>query len=316
MKLNSFFITGGRKILFLVFLISAQASAQTAPKMPPSASEDRATPSDNYRTIFFAWRPKTGPAASYRLLDVADQHRVIIFNGVEKQKAPSVLAGFHGQPKRGKDPRNYPFGDTVVHVVQKMIESKEIPPVILVLPVFRFTGQNWPGFHLHDFKKKVLSILKEQKITPEDWYLFGHSGAAGCGGDGLNHAHRISPKAVGFFDTCLGTGWQSEIKALKKAGIRTVNMHSVETAGFRPRQRPEYQADFDFGRAYGPLGIRPVNCPESLPEAPLREQPYRCAADASGKIEAFVVDTGQGVEAHTRLLPEALRYFLRRFVSR
>jgi hypothetical protein len=316
MKTNSFSTTANRGILFLVFLVSLPAAGQDASKAAPSSLETVEKPRENYRTISFSWRPKNGPAAAYRLPESEGRHRIIIFDGVEKQTAPSLLAGFHGQPKRGKAPKNYVFGDTVLHVVQKMIEAEEIPPIILVLPVFRFTGQNWPGFNPADFKKKVLLILKEQKITPKNWYLFGHSGAAGCGGEGLNQAHLISPEAVGFFDTCLGTGWQAEIKALKKAGIRTVNLHSVETAGFRPRQRPEYQADFDFGRAYGPLGIRPVKCPANLPEAPLREQPYRCAADKSGKIESFVVDTGIGVEAHTKLLPEALRYFLKRFVSR
>jgi hypothetical protein len=201
-------------------------------------------------------------------------------------------------------------------IVQKMIRDGEIRPVILVLPVFRFVGQDWPEFDIVDFKEKVVSILSERKIAPKDFFLFGHSGAAGCGGEGLNQAHRISPKAVGFFDTCLGTGWQKEIGALKAANIETVNLHSVETAGFRPKQTPEYQSTFDFGRAYSPLGIRPVVCPKRLPSAPLRDQQFRCAATSEGKVEAFVVNTGEGEEAHINLLPEALRYFLLRFVGR
>ena len=267
------------------------------------------------RIVSFPWRPQTGPAAAYRLEEAADQHKVIIFPGAEKKGSP-VLLGFHGQPKRGKNPRDYQFAPTVISVVRQMIADKEIPPVILVLPVFRFVGQNWPGFDIAAFKAQMESIFATHGVSPGDWYLFGHSGAAGCGGDGLNQAHVVAPKAVGFFDTCLGTGWQQEVEALRTAKIHTVNLHSVETAGFRPKQRPEYQSAFDFGRAWGPLGIRPVECPNNLPEAPLRKQPYRCAATENGTIEGYVVDTGEGVEAHQKLLPTALRYFLRRFVSR
>jgi hypothetical protein len=266
--------------------------------------------------ISFAWRPQKGPEAAYRMEDPQDRHKIIIFPGVEKQASPSVLIGFHGHPSRGKNPRDYQFGKRVEDLVQKMIRKGEIRPVILVLPVFRFVGQDWPEFDIVEFKEKVTSILSEKKISVEDFYLFGHSGAAGCGGEGLNQAHRISPKAVGFFDTCLGKGWQKEIEALKVANIETVNLHSVETAGFRPKQTPEYQSTFDFGRAYGPLGIRPIVCPKTLPSAPLRDQPYRCAASTVGKVEAFVVNTGEGEDAHTALLSEALRYFLLRFTRR
>ncbi len=269
-----------------------------------------------FETLSFSWRPKKGPKAAYRMDEPADRHQIVIFAGVKKDTSPTVLIGFHGQPSRGKNPRDYQFGRRVTDVVRKMIEGGEIRPVVLVLPVFRFVGQDWPEFDVVDFKEKVLSILSEKNITPKDFFLFGHSGAAGCGGEGLNQAHRISPTAVGFFDTCLGKGWQKEIEALKAADIPTVNLHSVETAGFRPKQTPEYQSTFDFGRAYEPLGIRKVACPKILPSAPLRDQPYRCAASEHGKVEAFVVDTGEGEQAHTNLLPEALRYFLLRFVGR
>ena len=312
MKKISAVTTISSAVLFLFpCLVGFSAEAPGAPAKTKSDS----TPTPEPRTISFSWRPKMGPAAAYRLEETEDQHRIIIFPGAEHKGAP-VLLGFHGQPMRGKNPRDYLFASEVISVVREMIAAKEIPPVILVLPVFRFVGQNWPGFDIEAFKGRVNTIFQEQELTPGGWYLFGHSGAAGCGGDGLNQAHRIAPKAVGFFDTCLGIGWQEEAKALYAAKIRTVHLHSVETAGFRPKQRPEYQTTFDFGRAWGPLGIRPVDCPKVLPGAPLRKQPYRCAATANGIIEGYVVDTGEGVEAHKKLLPVALRYFLRRFVSR
>ncbi len=279
-------------------------------------SADTPSVDGNKEIISFSWRPKNGPVAAYKMDDPADQHKIIIFSGAEKSSSPTVLVGFHGQPARGKNPREYAFGGTVEKVVRAAIEDRTIPPVILVLPVFRFLGQNWPDFNLVEFKQKIVQILATKHIVPKKWYLFGHSGAAGCGGDGLNQAARIAPDAVGFFDTCLGTGWQDAVKALKSAHIQTLHLHSVETAGFRPKQRPEYQARFDFGRAYGPLGLNPVDCPDSLPAAPLRNQPYRCAAVAGGKVEAFVVDTGEGEEAHKKLLPIALTYFLRRFIGR
>lgn len=314
MKSNSFAITTGIRIIFPLVLLHVTAGADTSPKATAPSAAEAQQPADDERTISFPWRPKAGPSAAYTQAAIEDQHQIVIYKGAEKQPAPSIIVGFHGQPSRGTDPRNYAFNGRVKSVVSKMISDKEIAPVVLVLPVFRFVGQNWPGFDLVDFKEKVIAVLKEQNITTGDWFLFGHSGAAGCGGEGLNQANRIAPKAVGFFDTCLGTGWQNAVKALQTAQIQTLNMHSVETAGFRPKQRPEYQAGFDFGRAYGPLGIRPVNCPVILPEAPLRDQPYRCAAASNGKMEAYVVNTGEGVEAHNALLPEALRYFLRRFI--
>ena len=185
-----------------------------------------------------------------------------------------------------------------------------IRPVVLVLPVFRFEGGNWPWFDPARFKKEVVARLEAEGIEAGDFYAFGHSGAAGCGGGGLNQAHLLEPAAVGFFDTCLGAGWREALGALRKAKIPTVDIRSVETAGFSPRQRPEYQASFDFGRAYAPEGLEAVACAGPHPGARLRDQPFRCAKTADGIVRAFVVDTGQGEQAHRDVVAPAVEFFL------
>ena len=130
----------------------------------------------------------------------------------------------------------------------------------------------------------------------------------------MNHAGKVAPNAVGFFDTCVGAGFGQVLRALSSQRIPTLVMHSVETAGFVPRQLAEYQADFDFGKVYAPLGLKPSSCPEQLPEVPLRPLAHRCASNESGLTQALVVDTGRGEPAHVALVPVAMRYFLRRYV--
>ena len=267
------------------------------------------------RTIRFAWCPKKTVADAYEMSDPADQHRIVFTPGVVKGGSYPVVVGFHGQPRRGRNPRDYNFPTPVSDVVVKMVKDGEIGPVILVLPVFRFVGGNWPWFDPRAFRVEVEELLAAQEIEGTDWFAFGHSGAAGCGGAGLNQAHLMRPRAVGFFDTCLGKGWAKEIAQLEKAGIRTLNVHSVETAGFRPRQRPEYQSTFDFGRAYGPAGMKPVSCPAVHPGAALRDQEFRCARSKSGLTEGFVVDSGEGVEAHKAIVEPAVRFFLAEFAG-
>ncbi len=267
------------------------------------------------RTIRFAWCPKKTVADAYEMSDPADQHRIVLTGGVVKDGSYPVVVGFHGQPKRGKDPGDYGFPATVGDLVVKMVKDGEIGPVILVLPVFRFVGGNWPWFSPRAFRAKVEELLAAEGLEGTEWFAFGHSGAAGCGGAGLNQAHLMRPVAVGFFDTCLGKGWIEEIAHLEKAGIRTLNVHSVETAGFKPRQRPEYQSNFDFGRAYGPAGMKPVSCPAVHPGAALRDQEFRCARSESGLTEGFVVDSGEGVDAHRAIVEPAVRFFLAEFAS-
>ncbi|MBN2719175.1 MAG: hypothetical protein JXX14_25220 [Deltaproteobacteria bacterium] len=267
------------------------------------------------KIVHFQWSPAAESDESYSLIDEADQHRIVYPKGMEKGKAFPVVIAFHGQPKRGKDPRDYQFIASVQQQVLQMVSDGDIEPVILVIPVFRFSGTNWPEFDPRLFQEKVTELLAEEDVTPREWYAFGHSGAAGCGGNGLNDIHTINPKGVGFFDTCLGKEWQKEVKTLQKTGVTTFNIHSVETAGFRPKQRPEYQADFDFGRAYSPLGIEPVECPDVHPGDQLRTLPHRCSATEDGIVQSFVVDTGEGSEAHKAVLEPAITFFLMHFLG-
>lgn len=266
-------------------------------------------------TVRFEWCPKARAADSYDLPEEADQHRIVFPKGLVKGKSYPVVVAFHGQPKRGKNPRDYSFMEPVQQQVLKMVDEKDIQPVILVMPAFRYFGSNWPWFQPKKFKDEVVQKLEAAGFGATAWYAFGHSGAAGCGGGGLNQIHLMNPAGVGFFDTCLGDGWQKEIAALQKAKVATFNIHSVETAGFKPKQHPEYQADFDFGRAYSPLGIDPVECPGQHPGKKLRTLKHRCSATKDGVVKSFVIDTGEGVEAHKAILEPAISFFLKYFLQ-
>lgn len=271
------------------------------------ASADEPAPP---REIRFAWSPSPRAALSYDLEDPADQHRIVLLPGVEKGGTYPVVFAFHGQPSRGKLPRDYWFMDHVTGVATALVRKGGVRPFVLALPVFRFQGGNWPYFNPAKFAVEVRARLEAEGIGVGDAYAFGHSGAAGCGGGGLNQAALLRPKAVGFFDTCLGDGWKAALRELRDARIRAVDIRSVETAGFSPRQRPEYQSGFDFGRAYAPEGLAKVKCPDARPGERLRDQPFRCAATGDGLVRAFVVDTGEGEEAHRALVAPAMEYFL------
>jgi len=284
----------------------APADAGTVAQAERAAEE----PAPEPRVIQFAWRPPRGPAEAYEMSDPSDQHRLVLTPGVERGGSYPVVVAFHGQPKRGMAPHEYRFPDDTQNQIVDLVARKKIRPVILVIPVFRFVGGNWPWFDLREFRQKMEELFAQEGISGTDWYAFGHSGAAGCRGDGLNRAHRMNPTAVGYFDTCIGQGWAEEIERLRQRGVRVLNVHSVETAGFVPRQDPEYQSTFDFGRAYGPAGLKPVDCPKVHPGVRLREQKYRCAASDDGKLVGFVIDSGQGQEAHRNVLVPAIFYFL------
>ena len=262
----------------------------------------------------FRFKPKDASSKSYHMDNPLDAHQLFVPKNVDSTKAYPVVIGFHGQPKRGKNPRDYKFRKSIRNSLISMYASGT-RPFVLVLPAFRFRGQNWPGFDPEAFRRVVATKLGELGIRSDSWHAFGHSGAAGCGGEGLNVIHRMKPANVGFFDTCLGKGWQTEIRALHNRKIPTINIHSVETAGFRPKQHPEYRSDFDFGRAYGPVGMSPVTCEGPHPGQHLRNQPFRCAATKDGVIRGFVVDTGEGQAAHEAVLTVAFRYFLQEVVS-
>jgi hypothetical protein len=241
--------------------------------------------------------------------DPEDQHRVVIIGRTAGPAA--VLVALHGQPKRGQSPRDYAFPGRVIEVATRLVARGEVKPLVLALPVFRFGGVDWPAFDLAAFRAKVEEVLAAEGVATKDFYVVGHSGAAGCGGDGLNRAHRMRPLAVGFFDTCLGAGWRDEVRALARARIPTAILQSVETAGVQPRHLREYDGRYDFGPVFSTVGLAPIDCPAAAPDAPLRPQPYRCAADVGGIVRAFIVDTGEGEEAHNALVGVALAYFLR-----
>ena len=283
--------------------------------LPVTVAANDSSDNSNVKVLRFKWCPSSKAKNAYEMSNPNDQHRIVFTKGVTSGGSYPVVVAFHGQPKRGKNPRDYMFMEPVQRLVTQMVEKGEIKPVILVIPVFRFVGENWPWMNPKKLKDKVKEILDDHNIKATDWYVFGHSGAAGCGGAGLNQAHRMKPKAVGFFDTCLGKGWRQELSYLRKAHIKTVNIHSVETAGFKPRQRPEYQSGFNFGRAYKPEGLKPIKCPSTHPGLKLRTQKFKCAATDDKIIHAFIVDSGEGQEAHMALIKPAVRYFLVHFAN-
>jgi hypothetical protein len=247
--------------------------------------------------------------------EAEDQHRIVLpATGTEGAAFP-VLIAFHGQPRRGQAPRSYAFATAVMATTRRAVATGDVRPIVLILPVFRYVGQNWPRFDVAAFQTEVERHLAAAGVKSDGYYVIGHSGAAGCGGDGMNRVHRLKPSAVGFFDTCLGPAWREEVQRLREARIPTLLVHSLETAAFTPRQSTEYLSTFDFGRAYGPAGLAPSACPDRLPSAPLRDQPFRCSADRQGTTQGFIVDSGEGEEGHNALVPVALEYFLRRYVG-
>jgi hypothetical protein len=284
-----------------------------------AAPEASAAPHENdagdaLRVVRFAWRPPDASPDAYAMDEAEDQHRIVLPTGTEGTALP-VLIAFHGQPKRGQAPRSYAFATAVMATARRVVAAGDVRRIVLVLPVFRYVGQNWPHFDVVAFQAVVERHLAAEGVTSNGYYVVGHSGAAGCGGDGMNRVHRMKPSAVGFFDTCLGLGWRDEVQRLREAHVPTLLVHSLETAAFSPRQTAEYLSTFDFGRAYGPAGLAPSACPDRLPSAPLRDQPFRCSADRQGTTQGLIVDSGEGEEGHNALVPIALEYFLKRYVG-
>lgn len=294
----------------------SSTAGQLTPRSGPARPTSHAAIVSASRVLRFAWRPPGGTAADYEMGDAADGHRLVLPPGAARGRAYPVIIALHGQPKRGQAPRHYRFTEVVTRVAQSLWTSGDAPRFVLVLPVFRFTGTNWPAFDLVLFRKELERQLAAEGVQASQYYVVGHSAAAGCGGLAMNGVHRITPVAVGFFDTCVGAGFRSEVRALRKAGVPTLLAYSVETAGFRPRQRREYMTSFDFGKVFAPLGLAPSDCPARLPDAPLRPQPFRCAADSSGVVRAFVLDTGEGEAAHNAVVPVAFRYFVEEYLGR
>lgn len=299
---------------------STTAMEANAPRTgaAPSATPAAAAPQSEVPaepTMTFAWRPSRSTEREYAMDDPLDQHHIWFTRGIERGKAYPVVIGMHGQPQRGQAPRRYSFVRAVTDVSREMVDSGQVRPIILVTPVFRYEGRNWPDFDLATFLVEVRRHLSEAGVSARGVYVFGHSGAAGCGGHGLNDVEAIAPTAVGFFDTCVGSGFVRAVRNLEKSGVPTLILHSVETAGFYPRQPVEYEADFDFGNVYSTLGLRPHRCPPNVPEAPLRRLAYRCAENEGATTRAMVLDTGEGEQAHEAVIPVALRFFLRQYVD-
>jgi hypothetical protein len=270
---------------------------------------------DVLRVVPFAWRPPGSVSDAYSMDEPEDQHQLVLVGAVRPGSAYPVIVAFHGQPKRGEAPRRYAFRAKVMATTAHAVERGDVRPLLLVLPVFRYLGTNWPEFDVAAFRGEIDRRLAELGIQASSYYAVGHSGAAGCGGDGMNRVHRMRPAAVGFFDTCLGRGWRDEVRRLREARIPTLMIHSLETAAFSPRQPIEYSPTFDFGRAYGPAGLAPVECPAELPKAELRDQPFRCSADEHGLTRGLIVDSGEGEEGHNALVPIAMEYFLKQHLG-
>ena len=286
-----------------------------SPSPQPASSAPSTDGGNVVRLVRFAWRPPGANAEAYALDEPEDQHQIVLSPKVAPGASYPVILAFHGQPKRGEAPRRYAFAARVIEATKQAVDEGRVRPVVLVLPVFRYVGMNWPQFDVVAFQNEVDQRLGAEGVSASGYYVVGHSGAAGCGGDGMNRVHRMHPAAVGFFDTCLGRGWRDEVKRLREARVPTLLIHSLETAAFSPRQPIEYSPTFDFGRAYGPAGLSAIDCPAELPRAPLRAQPYRCSADERGITRGFIIDSGEGEEGHNALVPIALDYFLKTFVG-
>ena len=61
------------------------------------------------KVVYFQWQPAAAPTAAYDTKEPEDQHRIILYSGVNRGGVYPVVVGFHGQPKRGKLPRNYKY---------------------------------------------------------------------------------------------------------------------------------------------------------------------------------------------------------------
>jgi hypothetical protein len=304
-----------RALLVVATFLSCPVGAQTTIARPDASIPLPQSVPAEQRIVRFAWRPPGAGAAEYEMSEREDQHQIVLTREVTSGGRYPVVIALHGQPRRGQSPRGYSFPKMAIDVAGDLVRRGQVEPLVLALPVFRYRGTNWPAFDLVEFQSRVEELLRAEGISTSAFYVVGHSGAAGCGGDGMNRAHRIHPAAVGFFDTCLGAGWRDEVLALRRARVPTLMIHSVETAGVVPRQAKEYSATFDFGREYAAVGLSAITCPEHVPAAPLRPQPFRCAADAQGTARAFVVDTGEGESAHEAVVPVALAYFLREYLA-
>src|SRR5262249_21617358 len=83
------------------------------PVVPPSHKKPR--------ILRFAWRPPRRSANAYEMSDAADQHQVVLTEGVTPGGRYPILIALHGQPKRGESPRSYAFPKRVAEVVADLV---------------------------------------------------------------------------------------------------------------------------------------------------------------------------------------------------
>ena len=239
--------------------------AETQPVHDAQSSADAAP-----RVVRFAWRPPRATGDAYAMDEPEDQHRIVLPRDAAAGSSYPVLVAFHGQPKRGDAPRSYGFAPKVMDTTARAIGAKEVRPLVLVLPVFRYFGTNWPDFDVEAFRDEINRRLAGLGVEASAYYAVGHSGAAGCGGDGMNRVHRMRPAAVGFFDTCLGRGWRDEVLRLRDARIPTLLIHSLETAAFSPRQPTSICPPSTLDALMGRRGFRRVHAQRASSRAAAR----------------------------------------------
>ena len=124
--------------------------------------------------MHFAWTPPGANPAAYEMDDPDDQHRLVLVGNVTPGGRFPVVVALHGQPRRGEAPRNYAFGKTVIEVARGLVDRGEVRPFVIVLPVFRYQGANWPSFDLKSFRDKIGEILAAERIEASAYYVVGH----------------------------------------------------------------------------------------------------------------------------------------------
>ena len=140
-----------------------------------------------------------------------------------------------------------------------------------------------------------------------DFYVSGLSGSGGCGGDGINRADRMKPKAVAFFDTCPSEQMRLQVLKLRIQKTSTLVLLKNQMTG-----NPQYDDAFDYSTFIARLGAGPVSCPtnRAISDLPLRDVGYKCAGSKDGCVDVLVVDTGSQGQGHGGAFLAGFRYFL------
>src|SRR5262245_43339641 len=112
----------------------------------PLTSAAQPEPTTAPRMVRFDWIPPGANPADYEMREPEDQHRIVLVGNVARGGRYPVVVALHGQPRRGQEPRRYAFAGPVIDVARSLAAQGEVRPFVLVLPVFRFHGTNWPSF--------------------------------------------------------------------------------------------------------------------------------------------------------------------------